>query len=71
MQAPRVQLSFDGGTVVVTGPDAGLLASLPGCRLDPRTGAHRTEAINYRAVVEHLRRADIAYEDAARQYQPQ
>jgi superfamily II DNA or RNA helicase len=71
MQAPRVSLSFDGGTVVVTGPGAKLLASLPGCRLDPRTGAHRTEAINYRAVVEYLRRADIAYEDSARQYQAQ
>jgi superfamily II DNA or RNA helicase len=70
MDAPRLGLAFDGGTVVVTGPDPTVLASLPFCQLDRRTNVYRTEAIHYRAVVEHLRRQNIAYEDTARQYQP-
>lgn len=70
MTVQAVQLAFEGGTLVVTGADDGQLASLPHCRPDPRTGAYRAEGMHYRALVEHLRRQQIAYEDKARQYQP-
>jgi superfamily II DNA or RNA helicase len=70
MELPAVVLNFEGGTLVVTGPDQGRLASLPHCRPDPRAGVHRAEAIHYRALVEHLRQQKIPYEDKARQYQP-
>jgi superfamily II DNA or RNA helicase len=69
MGVPVVSLAFEGGTLVVTGTDAGQLASLPHCRLDPRSGVHRAEAIHYRALVEHLRQQNIPYADKARQYQ--
>ncbi len=70
MDSARIRLEFEGGTVVVTGPDAGRLASLPHCRPDPRAGVYRAEAVNYRALVEHLRRHGLAYDDRARQYGP-
>jgi superfamily II DNA or RNA helicase len=70
MDAPSVSLSFDGGTVVASGPDPALLAALPYCRLDRRTNVYRSEAIHYRALVEYLRGHGIPYEDNARQYQP-
>jgi superfamily II DNA or RNA helicase len=69
MNPAAIRLEFEGGTVVATGPDAGQLASLPYLRPDPRTGVHRAEAFRYRAIVEHLRRCKIPYEDQARQYQ--
>src|SRR5205814_1758944 len=47
-----------------------LLESLPGCRFDERTAAFRTEARNYRAIVESLREQKIAIVDEARTYQP-
>jgi superfamily II DNA or RNA helicase len=62
-------LRFDGGTLLVTGPPA-LLDTLPHCRFDPRTGAHRAEGRYYRPLVEFLRSKQITYTDAARQYQP-
>jgi superfamily II DNA or RNA helicase len=70
MESPAINLKFDGGTLVVTGPQPGTLATLPHCRPDPRSGVYRAEAIHYRALVEHLRRQKIDYEDCARQYQP-
>jgi superfamily II DNA or RNA helicase len=70
MEVPVVRLTFEGGTLAVTGPDSGRLAALPHCRPDPRSGNYRAEAIHYRALVEHLRRQNIPYEDKARQYQP-
>jgi superfamily II DNA or RNA helicase len=70
MESPPINLTFEGGTLVVTGPQPGRLAALPHCRPDPRSGVYRAEAIHYRALVEHLRRQNIAYEDRARQYQP-
>ncbi|HVS40584.1 MAG TPA: DEAD/DEAH box helicase family protein, partial [Gemmataceae bacterium] len=70
MDAATIHLAFDGGTLVVTGPDPDQLAALPYCRLDERTGVRRAEAIHYRALVEHLRREKIPYTDAARAYQP-
>jgi superfamily II DNA or RNA helicase len=68
MESPAIGLAFEGGTLVVTGPDVGRLAALPHCRPDPRTGVFRAEALHYRALVEHLRRNAMPYEDKARQY---
>jgi superfamily II DNA or RNA helicase len=65
-----VQLSFEGGTLVLAGPDENLLLSLPGCRRDERTGQVRAEARHYRALIEYLRQAKIAYRDEARKYEP-
>src|SRR4051794_6021514 len=70
MVVPAVSLAFEGGTLVVTGPDRAVLASIPHCQPDPRSGTFRAEAFQYRSVVEHLRRQSIPYEDKARQYQP-
>ena len=70
MTQPAIQLAFEGGTVVLTGPDAERLISLPGCKHDPRSGGYRAEAYWYRAIVEQLRQQRIAYSDEARNYQP-
>ena len=56
MDHPTLHLAFDGGTLVVTGPDPERLAALPYCRFDARTNVYRAEAVHYRALVEHLRR---------------
>src|SRR5262249_50688750 len=63
-----LQLSFDGGTIVVTGGTAEQCAEVPHLAADPRTGAHRAEARHYRAIVEHLRARKIEYQDSARAY---
>ena len=70
MDDTPIQLAFEGGTLVVTGTTPERLAALPYCKEDPRTGVYRAEAVAYRALVEHLRREGIAYEDKARVYQP-
>ncbi len=70
MDQPALHLAFDGGTLVVTGPDPERLAALPYCRFDARTNVYRAEAIHYRALVEHLRREKVPYKDEARAYQP-
>src|SRR5438132_4140809 len=70
MQSNGVLLNFDGGTVIVSGAPRELLAALPGCRLDPRSGQFRAEARCYRAIVEYLRHHKIDYQDEARAYQP-
>ena len=70
MDHPAIHLAFDGGTLVVTGPDPERLAALPQCCFDARTNVFRAEAIHYRALVEHLRRERIAYKDEARAYKP-
>jgi superfamily II DNA or RNA helicase len=64
-----VNLSFEGGTLIVSGSPS-LLATLPHCRLDPRTDSYRAEARHYRSLVEYLRQHDIVYRDEARAYQP-
>jgi len=69
MDPAALRLSFDRGTLVVTGATPEVLATLPGLQFDPRAGVHRAEARYYRAIVEHLRRSDILYEDRARSYQ--
>ena len=70
MSSASLNLAFDGGTLIVSGAAPDILAALPGCRLDPRSGVYRAEARYYRALVEHLRHHQIAYQDGARAYQP-
>src|SRR6516165_1173607 len=65
-----IHLSFDGGTLVVSGAEPERLGALPGCRFDPRSASYRAEARCYRALVEHLREHRLAYKDEARAYQP-
>ena len=62
-----VALSYDRGTVTVTGGPAGFVfGTLPGVVFDPRTSAHRAQGRHYRDIVEQLIRDKIPYEDAAR-----
>jgi superfamily II DNA or RNA helicase len=71
MSAPTttaLKLLFDGGTILVEGLDDGDSRGLPGLVRDPRSGLFRAEAIWYRALVEHLQREAIPYEDKARTY---
>jgi superfamily II DNA or RNA helicase len=70
MDEAPVQLSFEGGTLRLTGRPAEQLAALPDCRFDPRSGTFRAEARAYRALIEYLRREGIPYRDDARAYQP-
>src|SRR5579871_1243801 len=70
MDETPIQLAFEGGTLSVTGATSDRLAQLPYCRHDPRTGGFRAEAYYYRALVEHLRREGMAYQDKARAYEP-
>jgi superfamily II DNA or RNA helicase len=70
MEPAPIHLTFDGGTLVLTGAEPDRLASLPGCQLDPRCGTYRAEAYHYRAIVEHLRAHKLRYKDEARGYQP-
>jgi superfamily II DNA or RNA helicase len=70
MEEASIQFTFDGGTLVVSGASAEYLATLPGCRPDPRSDGYRAEARHYRAIVEHLRRQQRAYQDGARAYRP-
>jgi len=64
-----IHLSYDGGTIVVTGGSDEDRLALPGVATDARTGAERAEGRHYRAIVEQLRARKIAYEDSARTYQ--
>src|SRR5437867_8113923 len=70
MDGTPLHLSFEAGTLLVSGGTAAQLDALPGCRLDPRTGGHRAEARHYRAIVEYIRQQRWAYQDAARAFQP-
>jgi superfamily II DNA or RNA helicase len=70
MESPSIQLAFDGGTLLISGASADSLSTLPGCWSDPRCDGYRAEARHYRAIVEHLRRFQWAYDDQARAYQP-
>src|SRR5438128_2263598 len=70
MESASLHLTFEGGTLVVSGIDPQRLAALPGCRPDPRSGGYRAEARHYRAIVEYLRRQRWVYQDEARAYEP-
>src|SRR5262245_60390174 len=69
MESAPIRLAWDGGTLVVTGPDPEQLSRLPHCRPDPRSGTVRAEARHYRPLVEHLRRNGLPYHDEARSYE--
>src|SRR5262245_61109849 len=69
MQPEPLTLTYDGGTVVITGGTEDLHANLPGVRYDPRTDSGRAEGRCYRSIVEHLRANKIAYQDYARVWQ--
>jgi superfamily II DNA or RNA helicase len=69
MDASPLHLTFDSGTLIVSGADSERLATLPGCRFDSRSNTYRAEARAYRELVEHLRRERIPYRDEARAYQ--
>jgi superfamily II DNA or RNA helicase len=63
-----LRLTFDGGTVVVTGGREEDRAGLPGVAFDARTKTERAEARYYRRIIEALIARKIPYEDAAREY---
>lgn len=65
-----LRLLYDAGTLIPSGGDPALLATLPGCQLDPRSQVWRAEARHYRAIVERLRLDRIPYKDEARAYEP-
>jgi superfamily II DNA or RNA helicase len=65
-----VQITFEGGTLVIAGADPVLTESLPGVRRDERTNQYRAEARHYRALIEQLRLQKIPYLDLARNYEP-
>src|SRR5690349_1061872 len=66
MEPSPIVLRYEGGTVVLSGPDQAELLALPHCQADPRTGAVRAEGRYYRALVEHLWRSKIPFTDEAR-----
>jgi superfamily II DNA or RNA helicase len=70
MSVDAVTLTFDRGTVVLTGAALDSLGDLPGVRFDARTESHRAEARHYRTIVELLRQSGLTYRDEARAYQP-
>jgi superfamily II DNA or RNA helicase len=70
MQSPSIHLTFDGGTLILSGATPECLAALPGSRPDPRLGGFRAEARYYRAIIEYLRDHQWPYEDKARAYEP-
>src|SRR5204862_2759488 len=70
MSDATIQLSFDRGTLLLTGAAAEVLAALPGSRFDPRQNAYLAEARHYRPIVEHIRAQRLAYKDDARAFQP-
>jgi superfamily II DNA or RNA helicase len=63
-----LRLAFNEGTVLVEGLPEGANSGLPGVEFDHRIRQFRAQAIEYRPIVEHLRRHHIAYIDNARDY---
>jgi superfamily II DNA or RNA helicase len=60
-------LAHDRGTVIVSGGPPGFVyQSLPGVLYDARTSTHRAQGRYYRAVVEHILREKLPYQDDAR-----
>jgi len=70
VDANRLRLSYDAGTLLVVGGSADVLGQMPGVLPDTRTGQFRAEGRCYRAVVEWLRRHGVSYSDEARAWQP-
>lgn len=69
MELTPIHLTFEGGTVVITGGSEEQRLDLPGVSFDPRTNNGRAEGRYYRAIVEHLRAGKIPYQDSARTWQ--
>jgi superfamily II DNA or RNA helicase len=66
---PPLDLSFEGGTILLSGLPEGEALGIPGLKFDPRQrGAYRAEGIWYRTVVQSLREKKIAYNDQALGY---
>ncbi len=67
MNDTPIVLSYDRGTVVVSGGPRGFaFEALPGVLFDPRTCKYRAQGRYYRAIVEHLIQNKIPYDDVAR-----
>src|SRR5436309_14373559 len=64
-----IRLTFEAGTIAISGDVAERVDALPGIRHDPRTNTYRAEARFYRAIVEKLRAEHIPYQDDVRAYQ--
>src|SRR5687768_13224479 len=67
-----VVLEFDRGTILLSEADGnGELADLdfPEAAFDPRIGRWRAPGCAYRGIILTLRKAGLAYEDKARQYE--
>jgi superfamily II DNA or RNA helicase len=54
----KVKLSYDNGTIIVTGT-----AHVPFASIDPRTKYMRAQALYYRNIVEYLKQSEISYDD--------
>jgi superfamily II DNA or RNA helicase len=62
-----ISLTYDRGTVVVGDlPKDFDTTTLPGVLFDPRTSQYRATGINYRTIVEQLRKLQLPYADHAR-----
>jgi superfamily II DNA or RNA helicase len=70
MNSLPIHLTFEGGTLVLTGGTPEFLAALPGCRFDPRSANYRAEGRCYRPIIERLREQQVDYKDEARVWQP-
>jgi superfamily II DNA or RNA helicase len=66
MPPAPIRLTYDGGTLVVTGAPPERLLALPGVRFDPRANCHRAEGRFYRPIVEYVREKNLSYTDEAR-----
>ncbi len=62
-----IHIQFDSGTLVLTGEE-GILKSLPGCRFDQRSRNFRAEGRYYRAIIEHLEKERLPYQNEAQAY---
>jgi superfamily II DNA or RNA helicase len=54
----KVKLSYDNGTIIVTG-----MAHVPFASIDPRTKYMRAQALYYRNILEYLKQSEIVYDD--------
>ena len=54
----KVKLSYDNGTIIVTGT-----VHVPFASIDPRTKSMRAQALYYRNIVEYLKQSEMEYDD--------
>lgn len=64
-----LELSFEGGTLVISGLELGQYDG-PAMRFDDRVQRYRAPAHEYRRVLAHLLRSGFDVDDQARQYEP-